>query len=74
MANAYINLYKDNPTSGGTDGTLVSLGDDLSSLISSTVNATEDETKKIKIALRCENGYKTTGPVTVLVDGDNADK
>ena len=74
MANAYINLYKDNPTSGGTDGTLVSLGDDLSSLISSTVNATEDETKKIKIALRCENGYRTTGPVTVWVDGDNADK
>ena len=26
MANAYINIYKDNPTEGGIDGTAVSMG------------------------------------------------
>lgn len=74
MATENINLYKDNPTEGLADGTLVSLGDDMSSLISETVNASESETKKIKVALRCEPGFATTGPVTVWFVGDNADK
>jgi hypothetical protein len=74
MANEFINLYKDNPTEGFNDGTLVSLGTDLSSLIEETVNASESETKKIKVALRCENGFNTTGDVSVWFVGDNADK
>jgi hypothetical protein len=74
MANTYINLYKDNPTEGLADGTLVSLNDDLSSLISETVNASADETKKIKIALRCQPGFITVGTVSVWFVGDNADK
>jgi hypothetical protein len=74
MATKNINLYKDNPTEGLADGTLVSLGDDMSSLISETVNASESETKKIKVALRCESGFATTGPVTIWFAGDNSDK
>jgi hypothetical protein len=74
MAITYINLYKDNPTEGLADGTLVSLNEDLSSLIEETVNASEEETKKIKVALRCENGYAAMGEVSVWFVGDNADK
>jgi hypothetical protein len=74
MANEFINLYKDNPTNGLADGTLVSLGDDLSSIIETTVNASESETKTIKLALRTENGFATTGATSIWFVGDNADK
>lgn len=74
VANDYINLYVDNPTAGRTDGTLMSLGDDGSSPLSVTVNASKNERKIIPVALRCQTGYKTDGDTTVWVRGANADK
>ena len=73
MANAYINLYKGNPTAGGTDGTLVSLDGVGTSPISFTLNAATSESKTQKVALRCESGYQTTGDVEIYAYGQNED-
>lgn len=60
MASAYINVYQGNPTAGGTDGTVVSTGDDFSSPINFDLNAEENESKVVPLALRTEAGYKVT--------------
>ena len=72
--NPFINLYGDSPTDGRTDGTLISLDDDTSSPIDVTVNASKEETKKVKLALRCEEGYHTNGDTTLWFTGANADR
>ena len=72
---AYIHLYKDNPTSGGTDGTLVSEGDESSPVtVTLTVEDVDVESGAIKLALRCESGYQTSGDTTITPTGDNSDK
>ena len=48
MANAYINVYKNNPTSGQTDGTVVSTDGAYTDPISVVLNASNAESKKIK--------------------------
>ena len=72
--NPFINLYMDDPTDGRNDGTLVSLDDDTSSPIQATVNASKEEVKKQKLALRCETGYSTNADTTIWFKGANADK
>lgn len=72
--NDFINLYFDNPTDGRTDGTKMSLGDDGSSPLSVIVNASKNERKVVKVALRCEAGYQTDGDTTIWFQGVNADK
>ncbi|MTI85324.1 MAG: hypothetical protein FH756_15845 [Firmicutes bacterium] len=70
--NQYIGLYKDNPTAGATDGTRVSenSGAGATSPVSVTLNATNNEiSSPIKLALRCEASYQTTGTTDIsLVD------
>ena len=61
----YISLYCGNPTAGGTDGTLISENMAQTSPLSVTLNATENEVKAMKVAIRCENGYRTTGNVVI---------
>lgn len=71
---AYIHLYKDNPTAGGTNGTLVSEGDG-SSPVTVTLNATNnEESSAITLALRCESGYQTVGNTTITPTGTTASK
>lgn len=65
MANAYINVYKNNPTAGGTDGTAVSLDGTYTSPITVTLDKTISESKKVKLAIRCESGYVTS--VTTVI-------
>lgn len=72
--NSFIRLYKDDPTDGRTDGTLISLDDDLSTPVQATVNASKEETAKQKLALRCESGYLTNADTTIWFKGANADK
>ncbi len=74
MANAYINVYKNNPTSGGTDGTAVSIGGTYTEPISVSLNATNNESKKIKLAIRCESGYTTSGNTVIADSGDTDDR
>lgn len=74
MANAYINVYKNNPTAGGTDGTAVSIGGTYTDPISVSLNATNSESKKVKLAIRCESGYVTTSNTVIADSGDTNDR
>lgn len=74
MSNAYINVYKGNPTVGGTDGTAVSTDGAYTSPISVTLDASINETKTVKLAIRTETGYTTTGNVTISDSGDTNDR
>lgn len=73
MAN-YYHLYVNNPTVGQTDGTIVSENGLMTSPISVTLDATKNEKKVIKCAIRCEEGYESTGTITIkpyYYDGSN---
>ena len=50
-----INFYKDNPTAGSTDGTIITPSDPLTARL----DASENEEKIFKVAVRCEEGYQT---------------
>ncbi len=74
MANAYINIYKNNPTAGGTDGTAVSIGGTYTDPITVSLNATNSESKTVKLAIRTESGYVTTGNTVIADSGDTDDR
>lgn len=56
MAN-YYHIYTDSPTSGLQDGTVVSENGLMTAPISVTLDATRNESKVIKCAIRCEQCY-----------------
>lgn len=61
----YYHLYMNNPTAGAVDGTKVSEDHAFTSPISAVLNASNNESKLIKLAIRCEKGYETVGNVTL---------
>ena len=72
---AYLHIYKDSPTSGGTDGTLVSEGDGSSPITIGPLNATSnEESAAVKLALRCDAGYNTGADVVITPSGTTAAK
>lgn len=72
---AYIHLYMNNPTAGGTDGIQVSEGTEDNPIVVGPLNATaNEESAPIKLAVRCEEGYKTSGTVIIQPVGATADK
>ena len=73
MANAYINVYKNNPTEGLTDGTAVSTGGVLTSPISFVLDASQNESQTLKLAVRTESGYIATD-VTISDNNDTNDR
>ena len=73
MANAYINVYKNNPTAGATDGTAVSTGGVLTSPISFVLDASQNESQTLKLAVRTESGYIATD-VTISDNNDTNDR
>lgn len=74
MANAYINVYKNNPTEGATDGTAVSTDGDNTSPIEFTLDAAQNESQKVKLAIRTESGYVTSGTTTITDVNDTNDR
>lgn len=74
MSNAYINIYKNNPTAGGTDGTAVSTDGAYTSPIAVTLDAANNESQAMKLAIRTESGYTTTGSTTISDNGDTNDR
>ena len=74
MADAYINIYKNNPTAGGTDGTAVSTDGAYTSPVTVTLDAAQSESKKVKLAIRCETGYNTAGNTVISDNGDTNDR
>lgn len=72
---AYLHVYKNNPTAGGTDGSQVSEGTELNPIATSALNATNnEESAAIKLALRCDTGYNTSGNTTITPVGTSASK
>lgn len=74
MANPYINLYMNNPTAGGTDGTAISTDGTYTAPLTVTLNASTNESKKIRLAIRTEGGYETYGDTTISDSGDTNDR
>lgn len=72
-ATDYINVYKNNPTAGGTDGTAVSTGGDFTAPISFNLDASENEEKVLPLAIRTETGYVAT-EVTIEDQNDTNDR
>ena len=71
----YLHVYKNNPTAGGTDGSLVSEGTGLNPITTNALNATmNEESAVIKLALRCEAGYTTSGDITITPMGTTSSK
>lgn len=59
---AYLNLYKNSPTAGGTDGSKVVAGNPV---ITPYLDLTSNETANIKLALRCDSGYASLQPTVI---------
>lgn len=57
MANPYVNIYKDNPIAGGTDGTAVSMGNSYENAIRFALDVEQNESKTMRCAIRTEAGY-----------------
>lgn len=74
MANPYINLYMNNPTAGGTDGTAISTDGTYTAPLVVTLNASTNESKKIKLAIRTTGGYQTYSDTTISDSGDTNDR
>lgn len=72
--NDYINLYMDNPTAGATDGTAISLDGKGTSPLQVVLDASIEESKIIKCAVRCEEGFQTKGDTVISFRGENAAK
>ena len=73
MANPFINVYMNNPTAGGTDGTAVSTDGAFTAPISFTLDASQNETQTVQLAIRTTSGYKATN-VTIADNGDTNDR
>lgn len=74
MSNPYINVYKNNPTEGGTDGTAVSTDGLFTAPISFVLDASQNESQTQKLAIRTEEGYITSGTTTISDNNDNNDR
>lgn len=70
--NEYINFYTNNPTKGGTNGTLVSIHPSEASPITMVLDASKNESKASKVALRCQEGYYALPEAVVSFTGDTA--
>ena len=73
MANAYINVYKNNPTAGATDGTAVSTDGVFTAPISFVLDASQNESQTLKLAVRTESGY-IASDVTIADNNDTNDR
>lgn len=74
MSNLYINVYKNNPTAGGTDGTAVSTDGIFTAPISFVLDASQNESQTQKLAIRTKEGYITSGTTTISDNNDTNDR
>ena len=73
MANQWVNIYKNNPTEGGTDGTAVSTGGTFTAPITFVLDASVNEEQAQKMAIRTETGY-IARDVTLSDSNDTHDR
>lgn len=70
----YISIYNGNPTAGLKDGTVISENGSFTSPLTVTLNATKEEVKYIKCAVRTIAGFSTVGDTTLSFEGTNKDR
>lgn len=71
---ALINIYQGAVTAGGTNGTQVSTSGSYSTPIVFELDASQNESKVVALAIRTDSGYTTTGTVTIADYGDTNDR
>ena len=70
---ALIGIYFANPTASGTDGTRASEGTGLTPIaIGPLDTATNEVSSALKLAIRCDSGYKAATGATVTPTGTSA--
>lgn len=69
----HIHLYMSAPTSGLSDGTEISSGDN-SMPLGFTLDSTQSEVNVSKVAVRCDLGYCINGGTSIYFEGLNANK
>lgn len=74
MANAFINVYKNNPTEGAIDGTAVSTDAENTAPIEFNLDASQNAEGVVTLAIRTESGYVTTGTTTISDQNDTNDR
>lgn len=68
-----IHIYKGTPTAGNADGTEVSEETGLAPISIGPLDCTSEEVSDpVKLGIRCEAGYQTTGDVTITPAGTTA--
>ncbi len=70
----YIHVYENNPTAGGTDGTLVSEGTSATPITISLDATSNQVSAPIKLAVRCDSGFQANSGVTISLVGTTAAK
>lgn len=71
MANPYINIYNNNPTSGATDGTAVTTDGSYGNAVRVDLDAAQSESKIVKLAVRTVTGfYSNNVYITSETTGD----
>lgn len=71
---ARVHFYMNNPTAGVQDGTLISENGAQTSPLQAVLDATQAESTIIKVAARCEAGYKTVDNTVIKASGTTASK
>ena len=72
---ALIGIYYGSPTAGGTNGTRSSEGTEATPITVGPLDtASNEESSAIKLAVRCDNNYKTGTDSTITPTGANASK
>ena len=68
-----IHIYYGSPTAAGTDGTVASEGTESSPIIIGPLDiATNQESDPVKLAIRCDDGYKAATGATITPTGTGA--
>ena len=73
MANYLVNIYQGAVTAGGTNGTKVSTDGTFTAPVDVELDASQNESKIIPLAIRADSGYKTTGTTVIKDEGDTND-
>ena len=71
---ALINIYQGAVTAGATNGSQVSLDNTFTAPISVDLDASQNESKIITLAVRTNTGYTTSGTTTITDLNDTNDR
>lgn len=70
MANPFINIYKDVQTEEPYSGTVVSSDGTFTAPVEVTLDASQAESKKVRLGVRTEYGYLVDGDTTISIVND----